>query len=247
MSQTSKAFTLQAGQIYETIVTLKKRLDDRFPNSGLGRVCENLMETARHASEKASWLRRPLYHFRFLAWVVTVTLLLGSAWSLWSFGRKVEQVGLAEFIQVSEAGINDIVLIAAAIFFLHTLEKRIKRSRALKSIHELRSVAHIIDMHQLTKDPERVTSKSFQHTPSSPQSAMTPFQLRRYLDYCSEMLSLTSKIAALYAQDLDDATVLASVSEVENLTTGLSRKIWQKITLLHSFEEQKKPLPAPTK
>ena len=29
--------------------------------------------------------------------------------------------------------------------------------RALKAIHELRSIAHIIDMHQLTKDPERIT------------------------------------------------------------------------------------------
>src|SRR5258708_24597219 len=31
---------------------------------------------------------------------------------------------------------------------------RIKRARALKAMHELRSLAHIIDMHQLTKDHE---------------------------------------------------------------------------------------------
>jgi hypothetical protein len=33
---------------------------------------------------------------------------------------------------------------------------------------------------------------------------MSPFELTRYLDYCSEMLSLTSKLAAVYAQNLPD-------------------------------------------
>jgi hypothetical protein len=27
--------------------------------------------------------------------------------------------------------------------------------------------------------------------------------------------------------------VLAAISDIENLTTGMSRKIWQKISLLH--------------
>jgi len=40
---------------------------------------------------------------------------------------------------------------------------------------------------------------------------MTPFELGRYLDYCSEMLSLTGKVAALYAQDLDDPVVVEAV------------------------------------
>lgn len=54
-------------------------------------------------------------------------------------------------------------------------------------------------MHQLTKDPEWV-------------------QPRR-----GDRLSLTGKVAALYAQDLEDGLVLAAVAEVEDLTAGLSR------------------------
>lgn len=46
------------------------------------------------------------------------------------------------------------------------------------------------------------------------------------------MLSLTGKIAALYVQNYDDPVVLASVTEVEALTTGLSGKIWQKLMIL---------------
>ena len=128
-------------------------------------------------------------------------------------------------------------MIGAAIFFLLTLESRFKRGRACDSVHELRSLAHIIDMHQLTKDPERITNKNYLRTANSPTAYMTPFQLRRYLDYCSEMLSLTGKIAAVYVQDFNDSVTLASVNEVETLCTGLSRKIWQKVSLLQDIEE----------
>ena len=65
-----------------------------------------------------------------------------------------------------------------------------------------------------------------------PPRLLTRFELSRSLDYCSEMLSLTGKVAALYIQDFDDEVALAAVNEVEDLTTGLSRKIWQKLMIL---------------
>lgn len=62
---------------------------------------------------------------------------------------------------------------------------------------------------------------------------MTAFELSRYLDYCTELLSLTGKVAAIYVQHFDDSIVLDAVGEIEELTTGLSQKIAQKIQLLH--------------
>ena len=64
---------------------------------------------------------------------------------------------------------------------------------------------------------------------------MTQFELRRYLDYCSEMLSLTGKVAAVYVQGFEDELAVNAATELENLSTGLSRKIWQKILILHTF------------
>lgn len=64
---------------------------------------------------------------------------------------------------------------------------------------------------------------------------MTRFELARYLDYASEMLSLTSKIAALYVQYFDDRVALQAVKQIENLTTGLSRKIWQKVMIIDTL------------
>ena len=117
------------------------------------------------------------------------------------------------------------------MFFLITLETRIKRGRALKAVHELRAMAHIIDMHQLTKDPELMLEGRKQ-TRSSPRRTMTRFELSRHLDYCSEMLALVGKVAALYAHHLQDPVVLDTVSEIETLTVGTARKIWQKIALV---------------
>ena len=56
--------------------------------------------------------------------------------------------------------------------------------------------------------------------------------LARYLDYCSEMLSITGKVAALFAQSVNDDVVIDGVNDIENLSTNLARKIWQKITLI---------------
>jgi hypothetical protein len=46
------------------------------------------------------------------------------------------------------------------------------------------------------------------------------------------MLSVISKIAALYVQEFDDPVTLAAVNEVEALTGSLSQKMWQKIVIL---------------
>lgn len=70
--------------------------------------------------------------------------------------------------------------------------------------------------------------------PSSPKRNLSAPELTRYLDYCSEMLSLIGKLAAMYVQKFDDPVALDAVNDVEELTTGLSRKIWQKIMILNS-------------
>jgi hypothetical protein len=150
---------------------------------------------------------------------------------------EVSKVSLIELVQGLESGINDVIFVGAAIFFLASLESRIKRARVLAAIHELRALAHIIDMHQLTKDPERVLREG-PDTPSSPERTLSRFELGRYLDYCSELLSLLGKIAALYAQYTNDAVALSAVDQIEDLTSGLSRKIWQKIMVLHEARNE---------
>src|SRR6185503_15064280 len=91
----------------------------------------------------------------------------------------------------------------------------------------------VIDMHQLTKDPEYVLGEA-KDGGALARLRMSRFELSRYLDYCSEALALTAKVAAVYAEHFDDDVALQAVNEIEDLTSGLSRKIWQKLMILHT-------------
>jgi hypothetical protein len=141
--------------------------------------------------------------------------------------------GFIELLQGSESAVNEVLLLAGAVWFLVSLETRRKRQRALASLHRLRSIVHIVDMHQLTKDPELVTLSTVS-TVSSPDRELTPAELGRYLDYCSELFSLASKLAALHLQSINDPVVLEAVSDIETLAASLSNKVWQKIVVLKS-------------
>jgi hypothetical protein len=70
---------------------------------------------------------------------------------------------------------------------------------------------------------------------------LTPFELTRYLDYCSEMLSLCAKTAVLYPQATKDSLVDSVVGELEQLTANLSGKIWQKITIVQNMTRMDPP------
>lgn len=224
-------YTLDAEKIEETISQLQRRIAERFPDSGLSKVCLRLLAIGENARERSKEIARPNRGLRIGVAVFILLIVAGAVLTFLGLGMPVKVSSFAELVQAVESGTNDIIFIAIAIFFLTTIETRLKRRRALAAIHELRAIAHVIDMHQLTKDPERAISGG-PDTTSSPKRTMTPFELGRYLDYCSEMLALVGKIAAVYVQHFDDAVVLEAANEVEDLTTGLSQKIWQKITLV---------------
>jgi hypothetical protein len=236
-----ESLILREDRILETVARLRQRILDRFPDSGLGRLCGQLQQVASKAAERSAWIARPILWIRVVSCLLTLALIAIPCAAVAFAGMEVDlpedqQGGVLEWVQAVESVLNEVILLSVAIFFLFSLETRTKRRRALAAVHELRSIAHIIDMHQLTKDPERILHH-FSDTEHSPRQDLTALELNRYLDYCSEMLSLTGKIAALYVQKFNDAQAVAAVSEVEQLSTGLSSKIWQKIMLLQELRE----------
>jgi hypothetical protein len=224
---------LDPAQIIETIRALGVRIQERFPDRGLTRVAAQQLAVARTTVAQVEWLRRPILWVRVSVALVILLLIALLAGIAVRVDPGAEQVPLPDLLQAVEAAINELIFLGAAILFLATVEGRIKRQKALGAMRELRALAHIVDMHQLTKDPDRVVEADRADTPSSPRATMTRLELGRYLDYCSEMLALNSKLAALYAQNLHDPVVLAAVDEVETLTTGLTAKIWQKLVILN--------------
>lgn len=224
--------SLNSEKIVATVETLGRRIDERFPASGLSKVCQELLSVARESQERAAWIGKPHRALRVAIGVLIAIIVVLLASIVASLRMPAGGFDAGGLLQASEAGINLLIVVGAGVLFLVTVETRIKRARAIKAIHELRALAHVVDMHQLTKDPDRVSARG-EGTPSSPKPNLSAFELLRYLDYCSEMLSATGKIAALYVQKFNDPVVLAAAEDVEALTTGLSRKIWQKIMILN--------------
>ncbi len=230
---------LDPRHIVETSVRLQQRIVGRFPGSGLSRIAEELCEVARGAQAFEGWLARPIYPVRIAVSAVVVLLVALVLYGIFTTPKvarmDLDGTQLPELAQGVEAFINDLIFVILAIYFLVGVERRLKRARTLKCLQVLRSLAHIIDLHQLTKDPEMLTDDAV--APS--ERELTPLQMARYLDYSSELLAVASKIAAFYVQRFDDGPTLSAAGDVETLTVGLSQKIWQKITILNRVIPQR--------
>ena len=226
--------TLDAEKIVGTLQRLNARIEERFAASGLANVCAGLTEVARLTQQRTERLSRPNLWLRFgsIAVIGGGLAVVGYLGTIIEYKRGTEN--LFGVVQGIEALLNVLIAMGIAIFFLVTLESRWRRQRALEHLHELRTIVHVIDMHQLTKDP---SSRKGSRTRSSPDRNMTPYELQRYLDYCSEMLSLAAKVATLYAQSSRDSLVINAVTELEQVSSNLSHKIWQKITLIKERDE----------
>ncbi|TAL06067.1 MAG: hypothetical protein EPO07_02455, partial [Verrucomicrobia bacterium] len=172
--------SLNADLIVQTCRTTNERITERFAGSGLSKVSAELLSVSEQAAGLSSWLAKAHWPLRTLAGLGIATVFVIIVGVVMNLKLQLNITSVTEFLQGSEAAINEVVFIGIAAFFFITLETRLKRRRALKAIHELRSIAHIIDMHQLTKDPERITSAP---VPSDAiaKRPLSPAELIRYL------------------------------------------------------------------
>ena len=224
---------LQPERIVMTIELLSERIEARLPGRSLAKVARDTRSAAAEAVSLAKAIPEPIILIRVVSWLV-VALMVAVVAKLAYHLKFTDADGWAMLDGIN-SGISTLIYLAIAIAFLVTLETRIKRRRALRALQELRALAHVIDMHQLSKDPEWEA-----HEESSPwdkeSEHMDPRMLGRYLDYCVDLLALIGKLAALYAQNSQDGVVLQAVEEVENLTATLATKVWQKIMLIDTLQ-----------
>ena len=225
---------LDAGPVQETVARLEARIAARFPSRGLRAVAAELGVLTADVTEGATTIRGRLRWVRLASRAAAVLVLAATVLVFVLASRDAVRAGpdrSFEWVPLIESTINDLVFAGLALWFLYALPQRLERGHLLDLLHRLRSLAHIVDMHQLTKDPERLRP-DFRSTAVSVELDLDRGEMEHYLDYCSELLSLVGKVAALCAEESRDSLVLTTVSDLETLTTGMSRKIWQKISLL---------------
>jgi hypothetical protein len=238
MAEEHDTLVLDAAHIVRTLKKLHARIGERFPRSGLLRLCGKLEETGHLTAARVEALAKPLLPLRILGVLVAVLALVVQiiVASRIDWSAVARHADILAISQALDSTVNLLILGFGALLFMFTLERRLKRRQTLRALYELRSYAHVIDMHQLTKDPTVVLGAA---TSSSPERQMSEFELSRYLDYCSEMLALVAKLAALYAARTQDETIIEAVNDLEDLTSNLGRKIWQKIMIISQLDERR--------
>lgn len=237
MARTSPAgdeIQLAADHVGATVAQLERRIFARFGERGLTKAARDLGHLVVFVESGAGQSRDRLRRTTLAARATGITIVAATLGALIFSLRSALVDGLehtSDWVPLVESVVNDLVFVAIAVVFLWAFPERLERRALLRLLHRLRSLAHVIDMHQLSKDPEQV-SPTYTPTAQSVRHGLNADQLHHYLAYCSEMLSLTAKTAALCAEHSTDAVVLETISYIETLTTDLSNKIWQKISLL---------------
>ncbi|CAN1571222.1 hypothetical protein MCELHM10_03236 [Paracoccaceae bacterium] len=223
--------SLAPDKIMTTALRLERRIAERFPSRGLAEVAGEVVAMTRLVNDEVAALAPPIWGLRAL---IGAVVLAGAAVFLWVGSIiSLTQVGqdAVGSVQSVEAAINTLLLAGLGFVALTRVEAGVKHRRVARGLHQLRSIIHVIDMHQLTKDPVTLVA-DYTPTDASPVRDLTLGQMSRYLDYCTELLAITGKLAALYAQAVPDEGVASAVNDIELLGSSLSRKIWQKITLI---------------
>ena len=219
---------LDIDKVTAAIELLRLRVQERFPTANLLNVCNELKELSNNAKANIQHLNKPYVYFRIIfSFLIILTIVL-ITYTIWHISSQDLPSNFQSFIATSEALMNELVMIGAAFYFIGKFENSLKQKKILYALQELRTIIHVIDLHQLTKDPAPILQNNSEH---SPERALSKSELNSYLDYCSEMLSLTSKVAATYGFNCNDQIVLETIHNIEVLSGTLSNKIWQKITI----------------
>jgi hypothetical protein len=144
---------LDHDKLLGTIESISQRIIAMFPPSGLGEVSVELLAAARYCLREVREIQKPLWKLRVAVTASVAGLMLLPALPAFAMKLPLEFGTLAEFLQATDAGFNILLLLAGGVIFLISMESRLKRIRTLRALNQLRSLAHVVDMHQLSKDP----------------------------------------------------------------------------------------------
>lgn len=224
--------TIDPTKLILTISKMADRVEDHFPSSGLASVANEVAAVAEGTVARVAEIKRPRMGLRIMVGLMVVLVISGPLLFSLVLSFSENMTSLGEFLQATDAGLHMILVLAGGIVFLVGMENRMRRNQALEALSEFRSLAHLVDLHQINKDPGLDDVVPPEHDRRTVRSDK---ELAYYLDYSGDLLSIVGKLAAYYAQNLQDRVVLDAVNEIETLTSTLSNKLWLKILVLREM------------
>ena len=162
---------LDGREVRAVIEYLGERIDQYLPRhpglrsvtEELGRLVDGLLDRERGAPRRR---RAVMWVSRVLIAVVLVTVVLTVGAAVRDAIGAQGALHAFEWLPVLDSGISDLVFAGIAIWFLLSLAGRLVRNELLRRLHRLRSLAHIIDMHQMSKDPAALLPDTEVATPA---------------------------------------------------------------------------------
>jgi hypothetical protein len=198
----------------------------------LAAVANEVAAVAEGTVARVAEIKRPRIGLRIAVGVMVLLVLSGPLLFSFVLSFSEEVTNLGDFLEATDAGLHMLLVLAGGIFFLVGMENRMRRNQALDAIAEFRSLAHLVDLHQINKDPGL---DSLKPPEDDKRTVRSDEALASYLDFSGDLLSIVGKLAAYYAQNLSDRVVLDAVNEIETLTSSLSNKLWLKILVLREM------------
>lgn len=219
-------------KLIHTVSRMAERVEEQFPSSGLSAVANEVAAVAEGTVARVAEIKKPRIGLRIAVGVMVLLVLSGPLLFSFVLSFSEEVTNLGDFLEATDAGLHMLLVLAGGIFFLVGMENRMRRNQALDAIAEFRSLAHLVDLHQINKDPGL---DSLKPPEDDKRTVRSDEALASYLDFSGDLLSIVGKLAAYYAQNLSDRVVLDAVNEIETLTSSLSNKLWLKILVLREM------------
>lgn len=210
---------LRAEDIQEMLEKQKVQLYKDFPTSTLNNTCESMLTISREINRTIKEVNKRNYIVTGLLCILSVLIFSSITYTWKKLNITFTEINVSDFVQMFDASFSFLILLGSGALFLISYQSKARKKKLTRAISKLTGLAHVIEAHQLSKDPH---SHPFQDDE----------QLIKYLGHCSDLLALTSKIGFLYVQAFDDPETQAVESGLENLISGISRKVWQKIMII---------------
>ncbi|MDP6891073.1 MAG: hypothetical protein QF471_07060 [Phycisphaerales bacterium] len=210
-----------------TLSKIRQALRDEFATRQLPREIENLellteKDVSRLAKDKRNHWKWPCLASIPPIGLCTFLLLFFYLRPGFASSGKEPSVTLHDSIEMLDGLFNYLVSSALGVYVCWQLAAWLRRRKPLKVLHNIRSLAQIMDQLQSNKT---VIDRG--------EVSLSLAQRVHYLEATERSITIAGKIASTLLINHNDRIIIDEVTEIEQACNSMAIRIWQKIAVLN--------------
>ena len=107
---------LQSNEVTKTLERLLERIFERFPKSGLSRVCIDLIEISKDTQEVSAWIVKPNLPIRLAITALMLVVGFALGYTLLKFQPSSSSLSVQDLVSLIESATSELVLLTAPPF-----------------------------------------------------------------------------------------------------------------------------------